>query len=172
MLVRSDIHRSIAKMTIDLHRAMAQRAHAGDIYGLAEREYQVQYEFYGDVGTLPVEAQITIPFDLIFVGDPGNQRDSQLDRPQARFATELLSGPPGIILYAHIASWTQDDSFNFVGAIVTVGAHCPAFLAGETPPTTSFKGLLHASFQGWAAINDPDGPLDAGGNIDTAGLSY
>jgi hypothetical protein len=168
MLARSEIHRSLATMTLDLHKMIDRRANAGAIYQLAEREFQAQYDFSGTVGTLPVETEIAIPFSVMFLGDAGLQRDSQLDRPHARLTTELLYAPPGAVPYHYVKQWQLDPDLNYVGAIVTVGMSCPAmFVTGATPPTDlAFKGKLHAAFQGFGLLTDDENSqgLDANPN--------
>ena len=168
MLVTADIHRSIARWSIDFQRLSQKRATAADAYGLAEQEFQVTYEFSGNVGSAPVEDDLTIPFTKVtFVADAGNQRDSQLDRPFAKLSFEIVSGPPGIIPYGYVKAWVFDDDFNYEGAVIAVGVHCPVL-----PDTdTAFLGIVHAAFQGFGAPWDPDGPFDSGGTIDDTGLN-
>lgn len=168
MLAHSDIQRSIGKISIDLNRQMEARRTRADLYRLGEQEWQAQYEFYGDVGSLPVETTITIPFGITFVADAGLARDSTLDRPLARFSAEMLVTAPGFVPYHYLQSWTFDDDRNYVGAVILVGMHCPAFLIAP-PPTTAFRFILHAGFQGYGAIWDPDGAFDSGGTIDDTG---
>lgn len=163
MLTSTNINRSIARIGIDLHRQIERKKHAGDFYALRELEFQAQYDFSGAIDTLPSETDITIPFTTTFVGDPGNQRDSTQDRPHARLTPELLIAPAGTVPYAYVLSWKYDDDFNYVGAIVRVGVHSPAMTAGQTPASTTVQGILHAAFQGYGALWDPDGPFDAGG---------
>lgn len=162
MLAQSDIHRSISRMTLDLHRAIDRRKRQGDAYAIAEREYQTQCTFSGTVGTLPVETTVTIPFTLVFIGDPGNQRDSTLDRPHARLTTEILFAPAGAVPYAYVSQWQRDEDFNFIGAVITIGVNCPAmYVAGaDAPANLAFKGILHAAFQGFGAMIDYDSPFD------------
>jgi hypothetical protein len=172
MLARSDIHRSIASMTIDLHRSIDRRKNLTNAYKMGEREYQTQIEFSGQVGTLPAEATTTITFSdtLVFMADVGIARDSQLSRPQFRPGWELLYGPAGLVPYAFVQSWAYDDDLNYTGAVINLGVHCPAmYVAGaDAPANLAFKGLLHASFQGYAVPFDPGGPLpDDGGVNDT-----
>jgi hypothetical protein len=172
MLATADIHRSLADLSINVHRATETRAVRANHYGLAEREFQAQYDFAGTVGTLPAEAEATIKFNILFVADPGNQRDSTLDRPIFRPGLEMLYVPPGTISYVHLVSWIKDDDFNFTGAVVLAGVHCPAVADPTTVPASlDFKGILHVAVQGFAVVWDPEGPFDAGGNIDNAGAA-
>lgn len=166
MLAHSDLTRSISNMTIGLARAASMRRHAADAYALAEREQQFQYNISGKVGTVPVEKLLTIPFDVVFLGDAGMQRDSQLGQPQVRSGFEIASGPAGLIPYAHVNQWVLDDDLNYTGAKVTVGVHAPAIAVEGAGAVTSrsYRGVLHMSFQGYGAPWDPDGPSDAGGN--------
>lgn len=163
MLTSSHIHNSITKIGIDLHRQMERKKHIGDFYGLRELEFQAQYDFSGTIGSLPTETDIHIPFAVTFIGDPGNQRDSTQDRPHARLTPELLIAPAGVVPYHYVLRWDLDDDFNYVGAVVRVGVHSPALTAGEVPASTNVQGILHAAFQGYGALWDPDGPFDAGG---------
>lgn len=154
-------------MTISYARAMTRQRHRADVYGLAEREQQFQYELAGYVGTLPVEATVPIPFAITFQSDPGNQRDSTLDRPHVHVGWEQEYGPDGLIVYAKVISWIQDDDFNYVGANVLAGVHCPAVaIEGLIVNQARFKLALHITFQGFGSVNDPDGNYDAGGNVD------
>src|ERR1700758_2804443 len=109
MLASTDLQRSIHGMTISLGRRTAKKAAESYFYGLAEREQQFQYEISGTVGTLPVEAQVTITFALLFIAQTGNMRDSNLDRPQLRVGFEQEFGPPGIFYYAHLVQWVTDS---------------------------------------------------------------
>lgn len=170
MLARSEIHRSLAGMTLDLHKMIERRRLANQVYELAEREFQVQYDFSGTVGTLPVETEITIPFSVLFLGDTGHQRDSQLDRPHARLTTELLYAPPGAVPYHFVKQWQFDQDLNYVGAVVMVGMSCPAmFVVGATPPSSlAFKGKLHAAFQGFGLLIDDENTLGLDANPSTA----
>lgn len=166
MLAAADLHRSIASMTIGLHRAIDKKKHAADAYRLAEREHQFQYEISGKVGTYPIETIIPIPFDVIFLGDAGSHRDSQLGQPQVKTGFEILSGPAGLIPYAHVTSWKYDDDLNYAGANVTVGFHAPAIAldgAGAVS-TRSYSAVFHVAFQSYGNPWDADGMFDAGGN--------
>lgn len=162
MLTSSNIHRSIANVGINLQRRMEARRHIGDFYGQGEVEFQAQYAFSGQLDTEPAENIIHVPFTVVFVGDPGNQRDSTLDRPQARLSTELTLSPAGTMSYHHVAGWTYDSDFNYTGAKVMVGVHCPAMSMGNPPVNLNFAGILHAAFQGFGSLWDPDSPLDGG----------
>lgn len=166
MLAHSEIQRSIRGMTISFARRVDKRQRAADRYGLAEWEEQFQYEVAGALGAAPTETTITVPFGLLFIGDSGNQRDSTLDRPHLRQGFEMLLGPPGLIPYAYVASWQYDADFNYTGAIVIVGMHYPAFTipSAQAPASANVKGIVHLAFQGFAAMWDPDGPFDAGGD--------
>lgn len=167
MLAHSDLQRSLRAMTIGYAQAMHRRRHMADDYGLAERVQQFQYELTGYIGDLPVEATIPIRFALMFMADSGNQRDSTLDRPHVHVGFEEEYAPAGTIPYAKVISWIQDDDFNYVGANVLVGVHCPAVaIEGLVVNQARVKIALHISFQGWGAMIDPDGDYDAGGNID------
>jgi len=165
MLIRSDIQRSIGAMTIGLHQQIKRREKLKAHYGLREREQQAQFLYSGTCGTLPAEGLITIPFNVIFVGDPGMQRDSQLDRPIIRIAHDVLHGPAGMIPYAYVSSWQTDVNYNYTGVVINAGVHLPALsVAGATVPSDlTYKILLHVAVQGWCCLVDADGPLDAGG---------
>jgi hypothetical protein len=154
MLARNEIQRSIASMTLRLQQDIAHRKGLYDNYGLAEREFQAQCDFSGTVGTVPAQAPIAIPFSLIYPSNPGMVRDSGLGRPHARLSFELIQGPDGLIPYAYVQSWLQDPDYNYVGAVVLVGVHYPGLALGVPPSTASFKGILHAAFQGWATPNE------------------
>lgn len=158
MLPRSEIHRSLATMTLDLHKMMRSRRNAAAVYQLAEREFQATVAFAGKLGTLPVEAKAKIHFSVTFLADTGLQRDSALDRPITRFGFEMTLVPPGAIPYAHVKSWKHDSDHNYTGAVVVIGMHCPAmYVPGATPPDDlSFKGLLHIAFQGFGMVTDDE----------------
>jgi hypothetical protein len=165
MLVRNDIQRSIANMTLRLQQDIAHRKGLYANYGLAEREFQAQYVFTGTIGSVPVEAPIVIPFTLTFAANPGARRDSNLGHPQFRSGFEIMQGPAGLIPYAHVASWQLDGDCNYIGATVNVGAHYPGLQAGIAPSTASFQGILHAAFQGFATPQDTDSSGGAGNYI-------
>lgn len=172
MLPHTSIHRSIAKMSVDLHRAMEHRRSLTRDYEIGEHEQQYQYDFHGRVGILPVENTLTIPFGIIYVADPGNQRASYLDRPLAKLAIEMRRAPAGTLAYPHLARWKRDDDFNFVGAVIRVTVHCPAIaIEGLMPHDFTYDGILHAAFQGFGGPWDPDGPFDAGGTLDDTGAN-
>jgi hypothetical protein len=152
-------------MALGLPAARHKRAHEADDYGMAEREQQYQYEFSGQAGVLPAEIQLTINFGVVFPSDHGNQRDSTLDRPQVGIGFETEYGPAGLIPYAHVSEWIQDVDFNYTGAKMTVGVHCPAVaIEGLNVSQARFKLALHVGFQGRCSVVDPDGALDAGGD--------
>ena len=148
-------------MTIDLHRSMERRRTAAHSYQLAEREFQAVYDFSGEVGTLPVEAEVEIPFTVIFMIDSGRLRDSNLDRPHAKLTVEVLYAPVGCVPYHYVKRWEQDPDLNYVGAIVMVGMHCPAmFIEGRAPlGSRAFAGKLHAAFQGYGVLIDDENSL-------------
>lgn len=159
-------------MSISLLKGIDKRSKAGDWHTLAEHELQYQYEIAGTVGTLPAETQVTLSFDVIFLTDPGNQRDSTLDRPQFRPGFEFDYTATGMIPYAYVAEWVMDSDFNIVGAKVVIGVHSPAAqFQGLTVAQAQYKGAVHLSFQGWCLPTDPDGPYDSGGAIDLAGAN-
>lgn len=169
MLAHSELHRSIRAMSLGFARAVHKRSREPRDYDLTERELQFQYEIAGQVGTLPVESSIKLTFDVTFMTDSGNQRDSTLDRPQVRTAFEFDFVSTGMIPYVYISQWTLDDDLNIVGARVVVGVHSPAAqFQGLDLKSATYQGALHIAFQGWCLPNDPDGNYDAGGTIDIA----
>lgn len=149
---------AVSKITVDTHRQMRAKAVEHDYYKLDERWHQFQADFAGTVGFVPVEAQLVINFDIMFLFEYGYRRDSQLGEPQTHFGFTSLSAPPGTVPYAHVESWIQDADFNYIGANVIVGVHNPMIGIMGTDPTTSlnFSGTLHASFQGYGVPLDPD----------------
>lgn len=165
MLAHTDLHRSMGKLAIDLHRAMNHRAHAGDDYRQAVRTQMFQFDITGKVGTFPVEKVVKIPFDIIFAADPGMAWDSQLTTPHAHFAFEMSLAPPGLIPYAHISTWLYDDDYDYKGAKVNIGIHCPSveLLGVGSVSQRTFVGRFHATFTGYGAPWDPDGTSQAGG---------
>jgi hypothetical protein len=163
MLVGTDLQRSVANMTLGLHKAISTRAHRADAYRLGEKEWQVQYEFSGNVGTATQETLITMNFEPVFSRDAGMVRTSTLDRPLAHLSVELLTAPALVMPYAYISGWLLDDDGDYNGAVATAGMHWPTPVAGVA---TAFDAILHARFQGYGAIWDPDGPYDGGASID------
>jgi hypothetical protein len=161
--MRGDLHRTVTKITIDLHRKIDARRHRERRSGWWEREQQHQFPFAGQLGNLPCETTFKVLFDIMFAQDAGVARDSQLGEPHVRVSHRLLSGPTGTILYAHVPSWIYDDDFNFIGAYVTLGAFCPAIQYSQQVETVEFTGMFHLAFQGWGAPIDPEGDGPDGG---------
>lgn len=166
MLAHSDLQRSIRAMTLGLMGATRSKDRETVAYRLAEREQQFQYEFTGQVGLAPVEKKIDLNFSVLFVADSGNQRDSTLDRPQVRLGFEEEYAPPGTIAYGKIVDWIRDADFNFIGATVLFGVHCPLVqITGMNINQARFKIAFHVAFQGFGALVDADA-----GNLVTAGV--
>lgn len=165
MRAASDLHRSVARITLDVHRQMKVREQATRNYRLCEREQQFQGDISGQLGPVPAESTVKILFEIMFLGDAGVARSSQLDEPLFRGGVKLTSAPAGTIPYAYVSDWILDPDFNFIGAYVIAGAHNPVVAA--TPATTvidsSFRGVLHCGFQGYGAPRDPDGDGVGGG---------
>lgn len=163
MLAHSDIHRSLTRLSLDLTKAIAQRE--GQVKQFRQGEYEVQYQFNfsGKVGTLPVETDFPLTFGVLFFADVGNARDSELDRPLARLAMELTNAPAGVLPYSYVAGWTRDNDFNYIGALIRIGAHLPAMaILGAAPPAVDFSGVVHIGIQGYGAPLDPDTILGDG----------
>lgn len=157
MLVRSDIHRSLGKLTLDLHKNMRRRQLANEPYELAEREFQAQCEFSGKIGNTPAEMTIKIPFAVLFLGDAGNLRDSTLDRPHVYFAVEFTKQPDGVVPYHYVKKWHKDHDLNYKAATVTLGIYVPTLVSGGTlPDRPEFAGKLHATFQGYGLLIDDE----------------
>jgi hypothetical protein len=165
MLATSDLHRSIAKMTLSLARDIDAHKHRADDYKLCEREHQFQIALSGTIGATPAETSVALPFYIYFVADPGYLRDSDLSAPQVRFGFEIPSGPSGLVPYAHVQQWSRNNDMDYTGAQVTVGVHCPAMLlpSADTTVAAAFTLVLHAAFQGYGCPWDADGPNDGGG---------
>lgn len=149
---------AVSRMTVDVHRQIHSRSHATDYYQLAEREQQFQFDVGGSVGFVPVEASISVLFDIYFLYEYGTRRDSQLLEPHTRFGFTNMSAPPGSVPYAHVQSWNQDQDFNYIGCTIVVGVHNPTIGMVGADPTTNlnFTASLHASFQGYGAPIDSD----------------
>jgi hypothetical protein len=175
MLATNDLQRSISKMTLDLSKSIDHQRHRADHYRLCERENQFQYQLSGQVGTAPVETLIGtpkdpfIPFDIMFVANPGQQRDSQLAVPQVRIGHEIIQGPAGLIPYAYVADWQVNANGHFIGAKVIAGVHAPAIAlqgAGAVS-STFFKVTLHIAFQGYGTPIDTTDDYSQGSTLDT-----
>lgn len=151
------IHRAVSKMVVDSHRQIHSRAHQADYYGMAERLHQFQLPVSGSVGVQPIENSVEILFDIAFLYEYGNRRDSQLLEPQTHVGFSSVSASPGTHLYAHVQSWLQDQDLNYIGASMTVGAYNPSIALVGFEPITSlvFSATLHASFQGYGSPIDP-----------------
>jgi hypothetical protein len=164
MLAANDLQRSISKMTLSLARDVDAHRHRADLYRLCERENQFQFRLFGEAGSLPAEtllgtpAKPFIPFDVMFVAHPGNQRDSQVTTPQVRLGYEITQGPPGLISYAHVTQWQRDGNGNYIGAQVVAGVYAPALVNDVSP----FKVVLHIAFQGYGTPIDPQTSNGAG----------
>ena len=177
-IAHNDLQRSLANMTVHFHRAVEQRKHQADRYKICEREQQFQIEISGKGEIAPVEKQMTIPFDVFFIGDAGNQRAGTLSPPQLRTGWEFSKRPTGLVVFAHVDSWTFDDALNYSGCLMTAGAHIVAPLSTATDPTdptfnrptippdtdTGFVGVLHVSFQGFGGVFDGE-PGDSPDNL-------
>lgn len=160
------LQRGLERMALDLPRQFANRAQAMRQSSLCERMQEFQHDFSGTVGTVPAEITFQILFDILFLGDAGCRRDSQLGEPQFSHGVHLLSAPSGTIIYAYVPSWVQDDDFNFTGANVTIGVHNPRIAEQGVGAVGSvrFQGTLHSTFHGFGLPIDPEGDGDGGGN--------
>lgn len=153
---------ALARITIGAHRQIRSRDKQSMYYELAEREHQFQFAIAGNVGLVPVEANVDIKFDIKFLYEYGYLRDSQLLEPMTRFGFTSMVAPAGTIPYAHVTTWSQDMDLDYIGANVVVGVHNPAISAAgaATVTQTAFKFTLHCSFQGYGCPIDPDEPSD------------
>lgn len=147
MRAKTDLHRALAGTTVEIHRRIETRRANVSQDRMTEREQQFQHGFSGAIGTTPggTESQFKVLFDIVFPGDPGSMRDSQLGEPIVRFGFRMAQAPPGTAPYAHVADWVLDDDLNFIGAIITFGVH------GGFGNPGPFKGVLHSTFQGFGS---------------------
>jgi hypothetical protein len=139
--------RTLLNLTLGVATSMRDREQRDTEMGLSEVVQQYQLEFSGTTTTAPTFAGASVKFDFPFHYAPG-QRDTDLDRPQFSFGVEA---DKDIIVGAVVKSWTSDeDDGSVIAAAVRVG-----MLGAESG--LAYKGVLHLSFQGYAALaEDPD----------------
>lgn len=154
---RAPLGHAVAGIAIGTAQRMNARAHESDYYKMMERTQQFQFGVSGTLGLLPIENNIAILFDIMFLYEYGMRRDSQLLEPLTHFGWSNVSGPKGCIPYAHVTGWKQDLDENYVGCSVTAGVHNPliGLVGADTTTSLNFSGTLHVSFQGYGVPLDP-----------------
>lgn len=157
------LQRSIAAMTIALHKAVEQKDARTSPYRMTEREVQYQIKLAGSAAAQPAETSVPVTFDVTFLADTGAQRDSSLNVPQIRVGWEFRTAPPGLIAYAHATDWDYDDLGAVQGVTMTLGVYAPLQATDSAP----FDGVCHLSFQGYGAPIDNDTDDSPGTDIDT-----
>lgn len=163
MLVTSDIHRSIGRISLDLNRHMQRRQ--AEIRDSASAEFEVQFQIPfkaklgGDLGLsgppAPVEKTRKLHFGVVFQAFPGGRRRSHLTKPHVRGGIELTKVPTGggIQAYWHVVRWNQDGRKNFTDAEVLIGVTRALQFAAAV---AEVEGVLHVAFQGYGYVAHAD----------------
>lgn len=117
--------------------------------GLIEREEQLHIGINGRAEEFAVWDTVKVRFSTIFA-DATGQRDSPFDRPHFTYGARITTKDPvGVV--AAVMDWITTDRNETVGATIAIGV-----LA--TDKSVKFKGMLHATFQGYGQpdISQPD----------------
>lgn len=127
---------------------MNQRAMQRALEGLQEYEDQFKIEVSGDAEEFPAWSETHLKFNIDFV-DATGQRDAPFDRPHFTYGTYIEEGGPvGII--ACVTRWDINDRGETTGCMIAVGAVA-------TDYARTFRGELHARFQGYGAPTEQYG---------------
>lgn len=153
--------RSVRKLAVDIVRdTSVKRLRDADTV-LAEREEQVQLAVSGLATAAPGWAVIAVPFQQVFTTST-ERRQSQLDRPHTWFGYEMVSlsdaetdapSAGGVMLAAHVSSWSMQDGINITGAKVAVSAFAPV-------RSFNFRAVVHMTFQGYGVPRDPEPDME------------
>lgn len=139
------LHRAMADITLGVVKSTRSREQRDREMGLSEVMQQFQVAIEGTATGVLTFAQVEVDFDYPMYYAPG-QRDSDFDRPQFWVGAE--ANEP-VAVTATVDDWVLDDDNGAVtGASVQIGV-----MAGVT---TTYKGKVHMTFQGFAALSEPD----------------
>lgn len=146
------LDRTMKSLTIGVVHDMEARKLQRELEGLTEREDQFVIEVAGEASEFPNWQEVEIGFGILFVNGTGH-RDSPLVRPFFTYGAYIEKGGP-IGLLACVTRWNVNDRDETTGCTIGIGAVA-------TDLGRSFRGELHAVFQGYGAPADPYGDMEA-----------
>jgi hypothetical protein len=131
------------QLAVNMHKAR----HQADDYRLAEVFEHHQLAVSGTAGT-GAFTDFSINFQEVLYYAP-TQRNNKLEDPQVTHGVQLDSGDAKLIVY--VTKWLLDDSANYLGAVVRIGAEEVTW-----SPGSSYSGTVHITFQGLGVpVEDP-----------------
>ena len=139
---------SMRSLTIGTVKSMSAAQRQRDLEGLIEREDQFKINVSGRGEEFPAWTEVEIMFGVTFV-DASGQRDSPYDRPHFTYGVEIEQGVP-VALDACVIEWNVNDRNECVGCTLAIGPR-------STDVARTFRGALHARFQGYGVPADPYG---------------
>lgn len=136
---------SVGRLLADITVGTIQSTRRRDLEvrenALKEIELQYQFQINGVAAPELAFAPITVTFTHSFFYAPG-ERLSSLEYPQFSFGAHTT---PAVGIHAVVESWYHDTTNGAInGALVQVGAIGNA----------AFDGLVHLTFQGYAALSE------------------
>lgn len=147
------LEQALKGLTIGTIQDMNKAAEGAARDGLIEREEQFQIEISGTAEEFFSWNIAEIKFGTLFTNATG-QRDSELEQPHFTYGASIITAIPVGVL-ASVMEWIETDRKEVVGCKLAIGA-------AATDRHTKFRGLLHASFQGYGAPNNTFMPEDLG----------
>lgn len=145
------LRRSISALTIGVVQSQRVRERElGPISG-GDMGQQVQFPVNGRVGRTPVMEELDVQWPHPFMTRVSTARSNMaFENPTLAIGIELQS-EDAVLLQAQVKDWIEDDSSFLVGAKVRIIAWCPS-----APKLTTFSGIVHLSFFGYAVPSDDD----------------
>lgn len=139
------VDESMASLTIGVPRSLESAKAERALEGLAEREEQIKIEVSGRAEEFNSWTLVEVEFETVFV-DATGQRDADFTEPHFYFGSYVpIGGPVGLM--ACVTAWHKTDRNEVTGCTLAIG--CQASDVART-----FKGELHAVFQGYGVPSD------------------
>jgi hypothetical protein len=142
------MERTMRSLTIGGVRRASHRAMPRELEGLREYEDQFKIGVSGRGEEFPAWTEAHLKFNIDFV-DATGQRDAPFDRPHFTYGVYIEEGGP-VGLIACITRWDINGRNETTGCMIAVGAVA-------TDYARTFRGELHARFQGYGAPTEQYG---------------
>lgn len=136
------LDRAMQGLTIGVAKSVNDAIKQKDLEQLQEVEEQFQIEIGGKAEEFPIWDTIDLKFDTRFI-DATGQRASPFDRPHMTSGGEIETKKP-VGIFATVLGWNVNNKGETIGCKLAIGV-------AATDLSTTFKGRVHVSFQGWGA---------------------
>jgi hypothetical protein len=136
------LDRSLQSLTIGLPKGQSYRKTQQQLEGLQEFEDQFKIAISGRGEEFPAWQEVHVNFNITFV-DATGQRDAPFDQPHFTYGVYISDGGPVGVL-ACVTRWDVNRRNEITGCMLGIGAVA-------TDHARTFRGELHARFQGYGA---------------------